>query len=65
MASERHFKATGRWKAVKSPLPADSSAYPGEVESGSPTKDMRQTWNLRRFPLIWDHLVIPNEWKTL
>jgi hypothetical protein len=28
-------------------------------------KDMRQLWNLRRFPFIWDHRVIPYEWKTL
>jgi hypothetical protein len=28
-------------------------------------KDMRQHWNLRRFPFIWDHRVIPYERKTL
>jgi hypothetical protein len=28
-------------------------------------KDMRQLWNLRRFPFIWDHRVIPYERKTL
>jgi hypothetical protein len=28
-------------------------------------KDMRQLWNLRRFPLIWDHRVIPYQRKTL
>jgi hypothetical protein len=41
------------------------------VETGSPgrtvvrDKDMRQMWNLRRFPFIWDHRVIPYERKTL
>jgi hypothetical protein len=28
-------------------------------------KDMRQRWNLQRFPFIWDHRVIPYERKTL
>ena len=28
-------------------------------------KDLRQKWNLRRFPFIWDHPVIPYERKTL
>jgi hypothetical protein len=28
-------------------------------------KDMRQHWNLRRFPFIWDHQVIPYERETL
>jgi hypothetical protein len=27
-------------------------------------KDMRQHKNLRRFPFIWDHSVIPYERKT-
>src|ERR1700730_2719081 len=26
-------------------------------------KDMRQYWNLQRFPFIWDHRVIPYERK--
>src|SRR3981189_679489 len=28
-------------------------------------KDMRQHWNLQRFPFIWDHRVSPYERKTL
>jgi hypothetical protein len=28
-------------------------------------KDMRKSQNLRRFPFIWDHRVIPYERKTL
>jgi hypothetical protein len=28
-------------------------------------KDMRQLWNLRRFPFIWDHRVFPYERETL
>jgi hypothetical protein len=28
-------------------------------------KDMRQLWNLRRFPFTWDHRVIPCERETL
>jgi hypothetical protein len=48
------------------------------VESGSPRrtvvrqgeplfadKDMRLHWNLRRFPFIWDHQVIPFEREAL
>jgi hypothetical protein len=27
-------------------------------------KDMRQLWNLPRFPFIWDHRVIPYERVT-
>jgi hypothetical protein len=37
------------------------------VRQGEPLfadKDMRQIWNLRRFPCIWDHSVIPYERKT-
>jgi hypothetical protein len=38
------------------------------VRQGEPLfadKDMRQHGNLRRFPFIWDHRVIPYERKTL
>ena len=51
--------------------PTGSLGLDPRVESGSPRrtvvrqgeplfagKDMRQTWNLRRFPFIWDHSVI-------
>jgi hypothetical protein len=47
--------------AVAAPV----SACPGEVDpvrNGEPLfadKDMRQYWNLQRFPFIWDHSVIP------
>jgi hypothetical protein len=38
------------------------------VRQGEPLfadKDMRQMWNLRRFPFILDHSVIQYEQKTL
>jgi hypothetical protein len=38
------------------------------VRQGEPLfadKDMRQLGNLRRFPLIWDHRVIPDQRETL
>jgi hypothetical protein len=41
-----------------------ASACPGEVESGFADKDMRQHKDLRRFPFIWDHRVIPYERET-
>jgi hypothetical protein len=52
-AAEFLAHVPAKWNAVRhgEPLFAD--------------KDMRQHKNLRRFPLIWDHSVIPYQRKTL